>query len=305
MNLTHLRYFAAVTKRGSFRRAAEDLHISQPALSNSVKKLEGLLGVQLLERSPQGVFPTAFGEALNHFALSALDAVRRGELEIELLKHGSKGHIRVGAPGGIIEQVIPPIIADVTKSEPNYGFSVTFGYLDDLLEQLTDGRIDFLVTTYWPQANLTENLVIEPLVDLSLSIYARAKHPLANEANVTLQQLEQAEWTVPESPGTRSFVRSIFGENHLGILRQPVFSNHVPFIHAMMETKDLLSIIPDYVVRDFVLDGRFVKIDYPSITTEFSAGIIYLQGRTRTPAMTAFLESARHICTELLSGNNN
>jgi len=119
-----------VVKRGSLRRASEDLNISQPALSNSLKNLEELLGVLLLERSPQGVFPTAFGDALNQCALSALASMDRGKLEIDLLKRGSKGHIRVGAPGGMIEQIVPEIIADINGQKRDYGFSVASGYLN-------------------------------------------------------------------------------------------------------------------------------------------------------------------------------
>jgi len=289
-----------VVKRGSLRRASEDLNISQPALSNSLKNLEELLGVLLLERSPQGVFPTAFGDALNQCALSALASMDRGKLEIDLLKRGSKGHIRVGAPGGMIEQIVPEIIADINGQKRDYGFSVTFGYLNYLLDQLIDGKVDFLISTYWPQANLTANLAVDHLADLSLSIFARPSHPLADKKNVSFEDISKAQWILPDSPGMRNFVKNIFGEGHASVIHQPIFSDHIPFIHSMMEKMDLLCIIPDYVVANEVRDGRFVALDYPKIETEFSAGLIYLEGRSHTPAMVAFIEAAKRIGAEKL-----
>lgn len=297
MNLSQLRYFSVVVKRGSFRGAAEELHISQPALSNSVKKLEDLLGVQLLERGRQGISPTPFGEALNQFALSAIDAVNRGQLEVEVLKQGSKGHIRVGAPSGIIDKVLPTVIAETLRQQPDLSFSVTFGHLDALLEVLQDGAVDFVFTTYWPHPSLTDDLVVEHLTDVDLSIYARSEHPLAKKTVVTLDDLARNEWALYDAPGTNFFVRKLFGGNHSGGFRKSVVSDHVPFIHAMMERHDLLSIIPNFAVSDFVADGRFVRIQYPSVATEYSAGMIYLRGRTRTASMMLFLETARQVCT--------
>lgn len=300
MNLSQLRYFSVVLKRRSFRAAAEELHISQPALSNSVKKLEDLLGVQLLERGRQGISPTPFGEALNQYALSAIDAVNRGQFEIEVLKKGSKGHIRVGAPSGIIDKVLPAVMAETLKRQPDLSFSVTFGYLDALLEILQDGAVDFVFTTYWPHPSLTDNLVVEHLADVDLSIYARSTHPLANKAPITLDDLARSEWALYDAPGTNFFVRKLFSGAHSGALRKTVVSDHVPFIHAMMERHDLLSIIPNFAVSNFVDEGRFVRIEYPSVATEYSAGMIYLRDRTRTTSMMLFLEMARQVCAETL-----
>lgn len=70
--LRHLRYLIAVAEHGNFTRAAEELHISQPTLSQQIKQLERVVGVQLLDRGGRGVRPTDAGEAYVHYARRAL-----------------------------------------------------------------------------------------------------------------------------------------------------------------------------------------------------------------------------------------
>lgn len=301
MNLNHLRYFATVLKRGSFQRASEELHITQPALSNSMKKLEDLFDVPLLERTQQGVFPTAYGEALNEFSLTAVDAVNRAKLELDLMKRGSRGHVRIGAPGGMIDQVLPYIVSDLRSSKPEFTYDVEFGYLNRLLEKLVDGRVDFLLTTIWPDANITDVVKVDTITDLSLSIYGRAGHPLGDGRPVSLADLGGASWILPESRGMRDFVKRLFGEPHKGKMHQPIFSRHMPFIHACMEQMDLLSIIPDYVVANDVQKGKMVKVNYDHTRWELSAGVLYLRERTQTPAMMNFLKTARRVAKDRLS----
>lgn len=300
MNLNHLRYFSEVVRQGSFRRASEELNISQPALSNSLKKLEYILDVPLLERSPQGVVPTAYGAALHQFALTAIHSVDRARTEIELLRGGSRGLIRVGASAGIIENIVPLIIADVAEQRPGFSFSVNYGYLNDLLDQLMDEQLDFLVASYWPGAKLTDHFEFKRFSDLNVSIYARRGHHLAKKKRVTLEDLSEADWILPESPGMTSIIRRLFGESHQSTVKQPITASHIPFIDSMMEQMDLLSLRADHIVAGHVRDGRFVKLNFPKINVDSSAGIIYKKDRTRTPAMRIFLETAERICSETL-----
>ncbi|QLC26396.1 LysR family transcriptional regulator [Parasphingopyxis algicola] len=295
MNLNQLRYFVAVVKHGSFRRASEELNISQPALSNSIKNLENFLGAELLKRGPKGVVATPYGNAIEAFFSSAIYSVERATHEIDLMKKGSRGHVSIGAPSGLLGQLVPEIIAEVRKDHPEYTFSVSFAYLNELLNQLRDGHVDFLITTYWPEANLTKDLVIESFADIDLSIFCRPQHPLARKRTVDLEDLASSEWIIPDSPGTRSFIKDLFGESHLTTIKEPISSGYVPFIHAMMLKMDLIGIIPDYFVADFVRHGQLVPLNCETTTRDLRAGIIYFQDRLRTPAMFSFLKTAQRI----------
>lgn len=293
MNLNQLRYFVAVAKYGSLRSASEHLNISQPALSNSIKKLEEVLGAQLLRRSPKGMVMTSYGYAIEAFFNSALNSVERATQEIELMKKGSRGHISVGAPAGLMQELVPNIITSLREDHPEYTFSVTFAYLNELLDQLRKGHLDFLVTTYWPEANLTDDLVVESFATIDLSIFCRSQHPLSKKDHIELEDLLSSEWIIPDSPGTKTFLQDLFGEAYLSTVRQPITSGHVPFIHSMMLKMDLIGIIPDYLVADYVEEGELVKLKFQAPPRDLRAGLIYFQGRVKTPAMFSFLKTAR------------
>ncbi len=288
-------------KRGSFQRAAKELNISQPALSNCVKKLEDLYGTPLLERRPQGVFPTPYGEALARFSLTAISAADRANVEIDNLKRGSRGHLRIGAPAGIIEQVLPKIIAEMNRQRPEFSFEVSFGYLNQLMDGLIDDQHDFILSTYWPAVSIAETLVLDHIQKLSLSIYARAQHPLAARDCVELDELLAAQWIAPDSRGMDDFFCKLTGDRASGFLDRPIVSRDTSFIHAAMHEMDLLSLIPDYVVRPFVKSGAFRKIAYDKPTWDISAGLMYKRDRTKTPAMQLFRKVAIDKTKELLS----
>lgn len=300
MNLNHLRYFTVIVKRGSFQRAAKQLNISQPALSNCVRKLEELFEVPLLERRPQGVVPTVYGEALARFSSSAISAVDRASVEIENLKRGSRGHLRIGAPAGILEQVVPVIIAEMNLNRPEFSFEVSFGYLNQLIEELVDDRHDFILSTYWPEVAIPESLVLEHISKLSLSIYARAEHPLASRESIELDELLQSQWIAPDSRGMDDFFGKLTGDRHSGFLSRPIVSRDVNFIHETMRQMDLLSLIPDYVARPFVDSGAFRRLAYDKASWDISAGLIYKRERTQTPAIQMFRQVALEKTREIL-----
>ena len=295
MNLNQLRYFQAVVRHGSFRRAAEELNISQPALSNSIKNLEFVLGVELLTRGPKGVVVTPYGEVVEAFFGSAIQSVERATREIDLMQKGSRGHINLGAPSGLMQTLIPEIIAEVRKDHPDYTFSVRFGYLNDLLNSLREGHLDLLVTTYWPEANLTNDLTVESFAKMDLAIFCRPQHPLAQKSSITLDDLASAEWIIPDSPGTRTFLRDLFGESHLSTINEPIVSGYVPFIHAMMIRMDLLGIIPSHFVNDYVRGGQLAPLAFHTAPRDLRAGIIYFHDRLRTPALGNFIKTANRV----------
>ena len=293
MNINQIRYFIAVVDSGSFRSASQMVALSQPALSNSIKTLEDLLQVELLERRKDGVVPTEYGKVLYNFFKSALASVQRGHQEVELMRDGSKGHVSVGAPVGMIDLFLPNIIEQMVLESRGITFDIRYDCLDYLLQDLQHGEVDFLLTPYLQGTMAKEGLAIEKLTDMHFSIYARGSHPLTQKRNVTLDDLLEADWILPESEGMEAFRHELFGNAQAHQINCVVTHNHQPFMIRLLEKLDLLSIMPDYTVEQLTTHGSLKKIDYPPFQPALPAGLIHLAGRHITPSMQLFADTTR------------
>jgi LysR family nitrogen assimilation transcriptional regulator len=147
LNLTRLRYFATVARLGNFRRAAEILHVAQPALSRHVQLLEEDMGVQLLARTARGVTLTEAGKVLMEGSenLVRLSTVLRDEVRARTSV--PRGTVRIGALPSIAQKLVPGAIAQVRARYPEIRFTLTHGYTEDLREMLLADKLDVALLT--------------------------------------------------------------------------------------------------------------------------------------------------------------
>lgn len=142
ITIRQLRYFEALASQGHFGRAADTCAISQPALSMQIKELEAHLGALLFERSARQVRLTRFGEA---FALRVRDVLRGvdglGDMA-RAAQGGALAHLRIGVIPTIAPYLLPAIIGDLTRDNPNLDLHVRETVTPKLLQELSDGRLD-------------------------------------------------------------------------------------------------------------------------------------------------------------------
>ena len=112
LRLRDLHVFSTVVRLGSMGKAALDLGVSQPAVSEVIADLEHALGVRLFDRTPLGVDPTVHGSSLERHVLAAFDELRQGIKDIEFLSDPTVGEVRIGCPESI-SAVILQLICDV------------------------------------------------------------------------------------------------------------------------------------------------------------------------------------------------
>ena len=183
MEIHQLRYFFAVARAGSFTRAAEELGIAQPSLSQQIRALEKNIGTPLFERLGRSVRLTAFGEALRAPALAILQQVAMAENSLANLRDGVRGRLRVGVIPTILPYWIAPRIGDFRDSFPDVDLQLVEDQTPRLVEQLQSGDLDIAVASL-PVKNpdiICSELFREPL------LLAVAKgHPLAANPEVDL-----------------------------------------------------------------------------------------------------------------------
>ncbi|MFC5723937.1 transcriptional regulator CynR [Streptomyces gamaensis] len=124
LELRHLRYLLAVAEHGNFTRAAEDLHISQPTLSQQIKQLERTVGAQLLDRGGRGVRLTDAGETYARHARRALRDLAAAERAVHDLQDLSRGHLRLATTPTFTAYLVGPLTAELHARHPGITLTV-------------------------------------------------------------------------------------------------------------------------------------------------------------------------------------
>ena len=143
MNVKQIEYILAVWKCGSFSRAADELYISQPSLSQYILNVEKKLGAPLFDRKTSPLQLTEAGRIYVKYATQILDCNRKLEQEIKHLDHVASGHISIGASAYVAQHLLPPVILEFKKKYANVGISVKEIQSERRQQATLKGEIDF------------------------------------------------------------------------------------------------------------------------------------------------------------------
>ena len=165
VRLRDLHIVLAVAEAGSMAKAAARLSISHPVVSKAISELEQTLGVNLFDRSSQGVEPTAYGRAMLDAAVNVFDEMRQGFKRIEFLADPNSGELAVGCPEIILAGVLPAISEHFFEQHPRVQLRVI--HADTALmqfDQLRKHNVELLIGRM-PRPFVEDDLVSEPLFD--------------------------------------------------------------------------------------------------------------------------------------------
>lgn len=145
--LDELRHLLLIVDHGTFTEAARRAHLSQPALTASIRRLEDQLGARLLHRGPTGAALTAAGAALVPRARAALAAVEDGRRAVAEVAGLHSGEVRLGAGATACTYLLPPLLAQYRKKHPGVNFLLREAFSDHLEAMLHDGELDLAIVT--------------------------------------------------------------------------------------------------------------------------------------------------------------
>jgi DNA-binding transcriptional LysR family regulator len=175
MNLNHLSLFRAVAEAGGFSRAAENIHVSQPAISMQVGELETQLGLTLFHRLPRGVKLTATGQLLLGYAQRLGSLVTEAERAMAEVKGLSRGRLAIGASTTIGVYLLPSLLGEYRRRHPGIDLQFDIANTEEIEYRLADGTLDAGLTEGSPpSSDEVESVVF--LRDQLVPI-ARPDHP--------------------------------------------------------------------------------------------------------------------------------
>jgi DNA-binding transcriptional LysR family regulator len=301
MKLSDLRLLDTVVRNGSMAKAASQLNISQPAVSKAIKALEHTLGVSLLDRSPIGIEPTIYGQALLDGGVAVFDEIRQSLKQIEFLADPSAGELHFGCSEAAAAGLVPAVIERLLQKYPRIMFNVTTADPATLIDSaLRDRTIEFAVSAM-PEPPLDANIQTEFLFDDHHVVMAGPTSKWLRRRGIRLADLMDEPWLLPPPDSTigRRIAEAFLAEG-LEVPRSRVQSFSIPLFHHLLASGSYLTLHPVVMVRlgnhlpVRMLDVRFEGIRRP-------VGILTLKNRTLSALALLFMQHLRTTAKPLQS----
>ena len=216
MNLTlrQLTIFEAVARHLSFTRAAEELHLTQPAVSMQVRQLEGAAGLPLFEQVGKRIFLTEAGQEMERYVRSVLATLKEAGQVFDEMRGLERGRLHI-AVASTANYFVPQLLAEFCRRFPGVKVSLDVTNREGLLRALSDNDTDLVVMGKPPE---TIDLVATIFMQNPLVAIAPPVHPLAGQKKIPLERLQQETFLIREKgSGTRSATERFFVEHGLSL----------------------------------------------------------------------------------------
>jgi len=280
MNLRDLKYLVAVADNKHFGKAAKISHVSQPALSMQVQKLESELGVQLLERTNKTVMVTEIGKDIVERARKIIQETEEIKAIAKTHQDPFAGRIRLGAFPTLAPYFFPTIVPKISKALPKLKLFLVEEKTEQLLDQLKNGTLDAAIIALPVHGEQLQTL---PLFEDEFLLAVHAKHHLAERKHVDQSDLE--------------------GEPLLLLEEGHCLRNHALVVCSLMQTGEVQDFRATSLetLRQMVASSIGITL-IPKIAVQKHKDISYIPFTAPAPSRTIVLvwrkTSARGACFE-------
>lgn len=279
-NLNDLQAFRAVAELSGFRKAADALHVSQPALSRRIEKLEEALGVRLLDRTKRRVSLTSVGRDFDRKVQQLLDDLDQTLLGIRGVAATRMGEVTVACVPSAAYYFLPKVISRYHERFPKVRVKVFDASANEVLRAVSEGEADFGLNFVGGQEPAIE---FSPLIEERFVAACRRDHPLAGKRRVSWTELAQYDYiSVSKASGNRLLLDQAL-LNLPGRPQSIYETQHVTTMLGLVEAGLGVAAVPSIAMpgADHPLLVSVPLVD-PVVTRK--VGLIHRKGRSMSPA---------------------
>ncbi|WP_434355512.1 LysR family transcriptional regulator [Parasalinivibrio latis] len=287
MNLTQLKLFNELARELSFVKVAKLNHISQPAVSVHIKKLEQALGQQLVSRTSQTTQLTPEGLLILEDVKEILRLCDNIKVRSNYKQGILEGHIRVAAIHSVGMYEIGDFLASFMKSFPKVCVHLEYKHSEDIYEEIKKEKIDIGIVAYPQNMPRIEFL---PYAEDELCLIVGNQHRLSHKKSVPLRTIENEPFIAfGEGIPTREAIDSLFEKRDVFVdIRMT--HNNVYTLKKSVEAGVGVSIVPHATVKEEVEKGTLKRIKINDIDTKRPLSIIHLNSREMSMPVSVFVE---------------
>lgn len=285
MELSELRVFLRVASERSFSRAAMKLHRTQPAVSQSIRRIEDDLGERLFDRSTKDATLTEAGRLLKDYAERLLRLEEEAEAAVRELRDLRRGRVLIGANEASVHIVLP-LLARFREAHPLVHVDVRRVHARQLGAEVAQGSLDFGVLTFQPAETGLKSVT---LGQDELVMLVHPSNPLARRRSVTIAECARQTVIAHNDPShVRERVLRLFEQHHIpaNIL---VSLPSLEGIKRAVAMQMGVALLPRRCAEAEIQRGELVALPVPEIRLRRQVRLIYRKAGERSHAATAFL----------------
>lgn len=280
----HLQMLVKLAELGSLKRTAEDLGLTQPAVTHLLKDLEELLEMQLFYRHARGVRPTAMGAALLPAARRILDTLAHGA-EMVAAQHGeAQGAVRVASITGGISGLLVRAVPAFNAIRPEIVVQVAEVDVEQL--GLAVARRDADLVLRRRPSILPEGWTFSPLFEDRFVVVCRPHHPLAGRTSIQFDELQSELWLpLPVATAAQALFEDLTRSWDPPAKTCRIITRAPSLSWSLLEQTDMVSLVPHSVVRQLVEAGQYKILHLDAIYPFGSIGVMRLEDESGGAAL--------------------
>ena len=259
-NLDYFKVFYYVAGLGSVTKAAEELAVSQPAVSQALRQLENQLGVSLLYRASRGIRLTGEGQLLYDYVRQGYEQMELGVKKVREMQNLESGEIRIGASDMTLQYYLLPYLEQFHEKYPAIKVTVTNAPTPETLTFLREGKIDFgVVSTPFAE---TEGIQVTPVREIEDVFVAGRRFIAFKNRTLDFQELEKLPLICLEhNTSTRRYMDEFLSQN--GVEIQPEFelATSDMIVQFALRSLGVGSVVKDFAI-EYVESGLLFELRF-------------------------------------------
>lgn len=286
VSFRQLQVFESIARTGSFTSAARELYLTQPTVSQQMKKLEEGIGVTLFDQVGRKIYLTEAGKALLESCREIFHSIAGFEDTVIKSTDLESGELSLSGVT-TTEYFIPLLLSIFCRRYPMVNVRLTISDRDSVFERVHGNKDDLYLVSQLPDI---DNLCSESFMNNPLVIVCNPDHPLANERSILFEQLLNEDILLrEENSGTCIALQNYLNDKHFKIKARMRFNSNEAIRQGVINSLGI-ALLSMYVVQDDVKEGRLVVLDVKDFPLKESWNFIHHDKKHFSPIVKLFKE---------------
>ncbi|MCZ2720125.1 LysR family transcriptional regulator [Marinomonas sp. 15G1-11] len=259
----HLFLLDSLGKTKNMHLTAQQMNLSQPAVSKMLKEIESLLGFDVFERQPRSMVATNLGEHVIRYAHTTLNDADGFIEQIKSLHKGGHGYLKVGGIFASTSVVLPEAILEIKQRYPLLNVEVVEQTSGNLMKMLEEKTLDLAIGRYSEQGQ-QQNFDFTPLSPENFCLVVNSSHPLSGREDVSLDQLFEWPWLLyPKGTPIRNRMEESFAKAGVSLPKNIVVTISVQTFLELLQRGPMVGMLPSIMVKPHVESGVLSVLNTP------------------------------------------